>query len=139
MPTGFTCHFPEHHPSSGGRFPWAVAIIAAAGVIVCTSGVFAEVVHDVMVIVLSAVAAVTVAGLGGLALWLHHRRALVRAVAPRPIHLTARLEQRPGVENTPRRAVERLASVQFESPQARKLDTNQTAPRVQLPAVRDQR
>jgi hypothetical protein len=101
MPTYTTprCNFPEHHHGGGG-FPWGLAIIAAAGVIIATSGTFATVVHDVMVIVISAVAAVAVAGLGGMALWLHHQRAMCprQLEAPRPIHLTARLEPQTAVE-----------------------------------------
>jgi hypothetical protein len=106
MPTGTTCKFPEHHHGGGSGFPWGLLVIVAGAVIVCTSGAFAEIVHDVMVMVLATVGAVVAAGLGGLGLALHHQRAMRRAEAPRPILLTARLEQRPGVENATRPAVE---------------------------------
>lgn len=94
-----SCNYPEHH--SGG-FPWGVVVVAVAGVIICTSGVFAEVVHDAMWVVLSGVAAVVVSALTGWALWLHHQRALVRAGAPGPIRLTARYE--PAVSKGARRS-----------------------------------
>lgn len=99
MPTG--CDFPEHHGRSGG-FPPGLIAVAIAAVIICTSATTASIVHDLTIIILSAVAAVVVAGIAGYALWLHHQRAVVRAAAPRPIHMTARIA--PGVPQSPRRA-----------------------------------
>jgi hypothetical protein len=61
------CRFPEHHKGGGAGFPWALAVLVAGGVIIATSGVFAEAMHDVMVMVLAVCATVTVVGVT--ALW----------------------------------------------------------------------
>lgn len=96
------CLYPDHHRGGGGGFPWGLIAILIAAVIIGTSATFASVVHDVTVIILSAVIAIAAAAVTGWALWLHHQRAIVRAAAPRPIHMTARIA--PGIPETPRRA-----------------------------------
>jgi hypothetical protein len=54
--------------------PVGLAVIVGSAAIICTSAALAEVIHDAMVIVLSEVAAVTVASITGLAPVLHHQQ-----------------------------------------------------------------
>jgi hypothetical protein len=85
---------PQHCPSGPG-FPWGLALIVAGAVIVLTSAAFGQVMHDLMIIILAACGAVTLAALGGLALWLRHVRAMARLSQPVTLRTTARLEPNP--------------------------------------------
>lgn len=76
--------------TGGGGGPWGLLIVVVAVAFVVTSTAFANVVHDVMYLVLGVCGLIVVGGLGALALILRNHRANVTWHPPDPIRGTLR-------------------------------------------------